>query len=184
MKNTRVINYFGAPSSGKSTLAAGVFYKLKMLGHDVELVTEFAKELVWQKREKCLGDQFYVIAQQHHRMWTLNGQVDFIITDSPILLGLIYQSASYPDSFGKFLIDIHNEYVSSNYFLERDFEFSNNGRRHDEVQSYSIHNAIKKMLNDNNIETITMKSKEAAIDEIVANELKKKEVESKFFKGE
>lgn len=38
---------FGSPGSGKSTTAAGLFYKLKTSDYNVELVTEVAKDLVW-----------------------------------------------------------------------------------------------------------------------------------------
>lgn len=41
---TLVVNLFGGPGSGKSTGAAYVFARLKMLGYNAELVTEFAKD--------------------------------------------------------------------------------------------------------------------------------------------
>lgn len=42
-----VINLFGVPGAGKSTGAAYIFARLKMLGINTELVTEFAKDKVW-----------------------------------------------------------------------------------------------------------------------------------------
>lgn len=48
-KNTLIVNLVAGPGTGKSTTMAGVFYKLKSLGIDCEMVTEFAKELVWEK---------------------------------------------------------------------------------------------------------------------------------------
>ena len=47
MTNTLVVNLYGAPGSGKSTGAAYIFAKLKMLGVNCELITEFAKDKVW-----------------------------------------------------------------------------------------------------------------------------------------
>lgn len=47
MKNTLIVNLFGAPGTGKSTGAAYIFSKLKMAGVDAEYVTEFAKDKVW-----------------------------------------------------------------------------------------------------------------------------------------
>ena len=44
-----VVNLFGAPGAGKSTGAAYIFSKLKMSGINVELVTEFAKDKVWEE---------------------------------------------------------------------------------------------------------------------------------------
>ena len=47
---------YASPSSGKSTMAANVFSKLKMLGINCELVTEFAKDLVWDNSMTELSD--------------------------------------------------------------------------------------------------------------------------------
>lgn len=43
-----IINLFGAPGAGKSTGAAYVFSQLKAAGVNAELVTEFAKDKVWE----------------------------------------------------------------------------------------------------------------------------------------
>ena len=40
---------FGAPGAGKSTGAAYIFSQLKMAGINAELVTEFAKDKVWEE---------------------------------------------------------------------------------------------------------------------------------------
>ena len=42
----KVINFYGGPGVGKSTKAAGMFYKMQLAGYSVELVNEFAKECV------------------------------------------------------------------------------------------------------------------------------------------
>ena len=52
-KKLKVINFFGAPGSGKSTIAAGLFFEMKMKQMNVELVTEFAKELCYSERNFC-----------------------------------------------------------------------------------------------------------------------------------
>lgn len=43
-----VINLFGAPGAGKSTLAADIFSKLKRRQVKCELITEFAKDCVYE----------------------------------------------------------------------------------------------------------------------------------------
>lgn len=90
MKKTLTINLLGGPGSGKSTLASGIFYNLKMGHIDCELVTEFAKYLTWEKNYKALAHQYYVSAKQMHREYVVQGQVDCVITDSPIITGLLY----------------------------------------------------------------------------------------------
>lgn len=42
---TKVINLIGAPGAGKSTIASQLFSLMKWQGLDVELVSEYAKEL-------------------------------------------------------------------------------------------------------------------------------------------
>jgi len=72
-KKTIVCNLVGSPGSGKSTLAAFVFAKLKMIGVNCELVTEFAKDKVWEKNNEALSNQIYIFAKQYYRMSRCTG---------------------------------------------------------------------------------------------------------------
>jgi len=51
-----VVNFFAPPGHGKSTFAALVFSKLKMLGVNCELVSEFAKDMVWEEDYVALAN--------------------------------------------------------------------------------------------------------------------------------
>lgn len=51
-----VVNLFGQPGAGKSTLAAYTFAKLKMMNVNCELVTEFAKDKTWEKNFTALSN--------------------------------------------------------------------------------------------------------------------------------
>ena len=64
----QIVNLFGGPGSGKSTTAAGLFYEVKKLKLNVELVTEYAKDAVWEKRHNLLDDQIYIFAKQQRRI--------------------------------------------------------------------------------------------------------------------
>lgn len=55
-----VVNLFAEPGTGKSTAAAQIFSELKWQGFSCELVTEFAKEKVWEESYKVLDDQIYI----------------------------------------------------------------------------------------------------------------------------
>ena len=90
-KRPLVVNLFAGPGAGKSTGAAFLFAFLKLQKVNVELVTEFAKELAWEgDKEFMANNQPYITGQQIRRMNRLIGKVDVIITDSPIELGSLY----------------------------------------------------------------------------------------------
>lgn len=74
----KIINLFGGPGVGKSTLAATTFAHMKQEGYSVELVTEYAKQLTWEGRTNALSNQIYVFAKQLHNIFRLKGQVDYL----------------------------------------------------------------------------------------------------------
>lgn len=80
---TLVVNLFGTPGAGKSTGAAYIFSELKMRGINAELVTEFAKDKVWENNDEVFKNQAYIFGKQSYKMSRCRDKVDVIITDSP-----------------------------------------------------------------------------------------------------
>lgn len=119
---------------------------MKIRDMEVELVTEYAKKLVWQKRHNTLQDQMYVTAKQNHRMNILREQVNWCITDSPILLGLHYSPLYYPRTFPDFILDIFNSYNNINFFLKRTKKYNPNGRNQTEDEAKEADANIRTLL--------------------------------------
>lgn len=142
VKRTRVINFYGGPCSGKSTAAAGLFYKMKLLNYSVELTDEFAKECVWEGNVPMLKDQLWILAHQHRKILRLVGKVDYIITDSPVLLSPIYREVYegplYSNLIDKLALECYNMYDNINFMLSRPRNFDPNGRAQNEVESVRI----------------------------------------------
>lgn len=140
---TKVINFYGGPCSGKSTAAAGLFYKMKLLGYSVELTDEFAKECVWEGNVPMLKDQLWILAHQNRKLLRLADKVDYIITDSPVLLSPIYREVYdgplYSDLIDQLALECYNMYDNINFMLSRPrVNFQQDGRAQDEVQSVRI----------------------------------------------
>jgi hypothetical protein len=156
------VNLYGGPGSGKSTTAAGVFHYLKINGVNAELVTEYAKDKVWDKSLHILDNQLYIAAKQYHRQWRLIDQVDVIITDSPLLLGLYYNYAYNPSSitarpeiaphFNKLILGLYNIFDNLNYFVERAKAYNQKGRVQTEEQAKQIDKEIYSLLDKSNVD--------------------------------
>ncbi len=141
-----VINFFGGPGSGKSTAAAGLFHLLKKKKFNVELVTEVAKDLVYEEAHYALSQQNYVFANQEYRLSRIANKVDVAITDSPLLLSTFYVKDTYPKSFKQLCVDLFNGYNNINYFVKRNFEYSPLGRQQTIEQAEEIDKRIIKFL--------------------------------------
>ena len=99
----------GVPGAGKSTTAAGLFFELKTRNIKCELVTEYAKDMTYEKRFNTLQDQLYILAKQNQRIKRLQGVVDYIVTDSPLIIGLAYTPKDYFSTFKPFLATVFYE---------------------------------------------------------------------------
>jgi hypothetical protein len=142
---TKVINLFAGPGAGKSTTAAAVFAELKRRGYNAELVTEFAKDLVWEERDATFRNQIYIFAKQWHRIHRLLGKVDVIVTDSPILLSIYYDQKRTP--YLDMLVESQFRQLDSlNFFIERTKQYNQSGRFQDESGAKLADAGIEDML--------------------------------------
>ena len=143
---TKIINIIGEPSAGKSTLALEVTANIKKQGVNAELVTEFAKDLVWDNNLEALKSQEYIFAEQHKRIKRLVGKVDVIVTDSPLLLSTIYtEGTGTCKSLINFIEDTVNSYDNDYYYLKRNHPYQQVGRVHTEDEAKVIGTKLDKI---------------------------------------
>jgi len=94
---TTVINLYGGCGVGKSTIAALFFARMKIAGGNIELVREYVKSWAWAGRNVNPHDQLYLLGKQSAYESLLYGKVDYIVTDSPVLLAGAYAERSCGD---------------------------------------------------------------------------------------
>lgn len=155
-KKTLVINAFGGPGAGKTTACLHIASELKKRGFVAEYVSEYAKELVWDKNFKMLDGseehQKMILSEQKKRIDRLIGQVDFVVTDAPVLLNSVYLDLDNKESYDQALVELFNKYDNFNLEIVRDVSsFEQEGRIHNLEQSQQADNDIRCLLNQNGI---------------------------------
>jgi hypothetical protein len=151
---TTVINLFGGPGTGKSTLATNLFYIMKSKDINVELVREYVKSWAYNNREPKEYDLIYLLGKQSSYETQLYGKVDYVVTDSPFLLAGIYQTHlsdgkySYVTDAAKELMHHAetNGIVYKNFYIVRSFSYNSSGRFETEDQARTIDDRILQTL--------------------------------------
>lgn len=132
-----VISLLGGSGVGKSTLAAGLFHEMKSKGYNVELVQEYVKSWAWEGKPITQLDQPFIFGNQSQMEKRLYHKVDYIITDSPLILSPIYEEfynehsiilpsvLNFLDEAKK--LGVHHEY----FVFKRNKPFNTAGRYED-----------------------------------------------------
>jgi len=177
-RETVIVNFFAGSGAGKSTQAAGLFYTLKTSGYNCELINEYAKTCTWEKNWTALNNQFLVSAKQNYKQDMLIGQVDAIITDSPILLGLLYNKESNDDirqTFNELLIKLFRRNHNITFYIERQCAYNPCGRNQTEEEAKAIDMKVLEMLKQYDIPYITIKGNPEGLQNIA--DIVRKEIE-------
>lgn len=142
-----VVNLFGVPGAGKSTGAAYIFSQLKMKGVNCELVTEFAKDKVWEDNNEVFKNQAYIFGKQSFKVSRCDGKVDVVITDSPLPLSIFYNNdPRLTENFNKSVMDVFNSYTNLNYLLLRTKPYNPIGRHQSEEESDALKQPMIELL--------------------------------------
>jgi len=143
-----VVNFIGGPGCGKTVAAAELFCKLKVAGVNTNFVKEFAQECIIEGNTDALKDQVYVFGNTYHKLRCAAKHSTVAVTDSPLLLQVIYGS-ELPDSFSRLVLDMHRTFNNLNVLLDvRDEGWAHTmeGRIHSISESLNLDKQIKDML--------------------------------------
>jgi nicotinamide riboside kinase len=173
---TTVINLLGGSGIGKTTTAAHLFAEMKYSGLHCELVREYVKQWAWEGKKIGPFDQMYILGKQSKYESMLYGKVDYIVTDSPLLLCPIYERFySNKDCVGpaaiNFLEDAKTKGVKHlNFLLKRNKHFDTRGRFEDLETAQKVDAAVKNYLVEKEIPFVELNNDDRArVDEILAN---------------
>jgi hypothetical protein len=139
-----------------------------MKGVNCELITEYAKDKTWEKNHTALGNQLYISANQIYKQERVEGQVDVIVTDSPIILGLFYWSDDNKDKttyYKRLIFEIFNEKNNLNIYVRRKKAYNPIGRNQTEDEAKALDNKIGDFLTDNKLIYTTVDGTVAGLEE-------------------
>ena len=157
MIDTKVINFIGGPGVGKSTTAANLFAFMKQKDINCELVAEYAKGATWREAPSILKDQLYVFAKQHNAQFRLRGKVQYMITDSPLILSLHYGEHE-SEEFRKLVRVKWNEFNNINFYIKRTKTYNPVGRNQNEEEANEIARDIMDILEKERIDHTVIES--------------------------
>ena len=132
-----VVNFFAGPGAGKSTNAAKLFGEIKSRKIiKCELVTEYAKELVYSNQTRILADYpDLIFAIQRKRLDDALRVVDLVIMDTSLIFPTIYHDIK-SEHLVNYIYEMYQTYNNINVFVNRNNSpFENYGRIHNEEES-------------------------------------------------
>ena len=121
------VNVFGGPGSGKSTMAYAVAAELKARGYTAECVGEVVKDCIYdaargdQEAARLLDgsveSQEELYRRQSARERRLDGLVQFVVADSPAIMGLAYLAPDADEDRAARQSRAHRS-VQNSFFME------------------------------------------------------------------
>lgn len=138
-----IINLFGGPGCGKSTVCAGLFFELKLLGYNTEMAREYAKDLVYTAKLENTPQKHITQTQIDRQFTLMDYGVDVIITDAPIKVAFYYgekETGSWGVDWWNFYLDYieRSGYRMIDVKLNRVNEFKTHGRIQNESEAIQI----------------------------------------------
>lgn len=154
---SKLINVYGGPGAGKTTVAATIFAHLKQTGRHAELCLEYAKELVYRGGIGP-GMEDLIMEEQLWRHDTyVIGEVDYVVTDAPLLHKASFSHGKEYKVMVEEARVMEDKYTSVlHLMLPEPVGCDMRGRMHDADQSASIHRRTLMTLATEGIEVVNV----------------------------
>ena len=144
------ICFFGGPGSGKSASALKLCAWMKERHYSVDIATEYVKKWAYQKYIPQDFDQLSILSKQQQREEiALRHGVQYVITDSPILLVYAYTMEYFPkiaDAVLQISKVYDSMYPSLNIFIKRPITYQQHGRYQSVEQAIDMDNKVLAIL--------------------------------------
>ena len=176
MNKTTIINFYSGPGTGKSTSAAYVYYLLKSKHINSELVREYVKSFAWEGRKIGTYDQLYFLGKQSRYESMLYGKVDYIVTDSPVMLGGFYAKRYCPEAISKGIVAASQAFYNQaeqdghkhiHVFLNRSKQYNPSGRYQNEEEAKNLDKEIHAYLNEMGVSFINCETDESSLKKLL-----------------
>lgn len=178
-KKTDIVNLYAGAGAGKSTTAVSVQGLLKMHGVNSEYTAEYAKDRAWEKTLAVKRNDLHMFAEQHQRQFRLDGEVDIIISDSPLLLSSVYRNP--PDSLLHALVlQEMKKYHNINFYIKRVKPFNPKGRLGGLKDAEKIDDLVLNMLEYEQIPFKTVNGNNDGVNEITGDILQRLNIKQKY----
>jgi nicotinamide riboside kinase len=172
MKETLVINLIGGPCSGKSTVAAELFARLKKMGVKTELVSEYIKDRIYEENKTMPNNQIAIFGMEHYNISNKLGKVEVIVHDGSFINNILYKKEDNQE-FDNLIVSEYHKFNNLDFFIKRgNIEFEDYGRIHNYEQSLELDEKIKQLYNNCGADFIEVESRDA-VDKIIPIVLKK-----------
>jgi hypothetical protein len=92
-----------------------------------------------------------------------NHNIDWVVTDSPLLLGTQYMTPDYlGGKFESMLFELWNSYDNLNFFIQRKKKYNPTGRNQSELEAREIDKKLLDFLSENDLEYTNVVGSKAA----------------------
>lgn len=171
MNKTIIVNLLGGAGCGKSTARAGVYSALSMRGDNVEEVPEWIKQRVYEDNKLVKKDQGYVYCNQRRALCAVTECKskhfkELVITDSPLLLSIIYDSKHDKD-FKQLVLSDFNSFDNINIFIKRGERYDSSGRYNNLEYAKNTDHEIRKLMDEQKIPYYVVDADKDIVDSII-----------------